>query len=100
MPYDRQSMLMTRASLPSNKYNIYSLQSITMVRTEPTHDQALFAASGKGVMRQLRENPYIFGLASVSSSPWMRAYSTDKDTSLHHSEGFSSATTRVSSPVS
>jgi hypothetical protein len=41
--------------------------SAKMARTEPTDDQALFAASGKGVMRQLRENPYIFGLASVSS---------------------------------
>lgn len=37
-----------------------------MARTEPTDDQALFTASGKGVWRQLRENPYIFGLASVS----------------------------------
>jgi len=44
----------------------HHLITANMARTEPTHDQALFTSSSKGVWRQLRENPYIFGLASVS----------------------------------
>lgn len=71
-----------------------------MVRAEITDDQALFVALGKSVMQQLRQNPYIFGLASVSSnaSEWMNTI--DRHINLHHLEGFSLAMTKVSSPVS